>query len=347
MRTGTEEYYASSSIENEMDVRAILFPLSKSAKCSVHLPENSNQRFSPATDPSFLPSPSNSSSDDKDDIAQISSPEANVKKRYDPIVILQSEDKEKFTFGTSLKSDVVLKHPDPDPDPAARDWCWINFVHFQLYPDPDHGAVILYNESTSTFVVRPLSTKRTTCRVRPNQEVRLDCGSWRLQLGKGLDFRICIKPHSPRGELYSQLLSENAAILYGKPTQKKPKAKPRKESIEAPPPATAKSVGDEILRAGHGGVRAAARQEHLESRPPQGSLNLGEIIGKTRSAKVFKTTRNGMEVAIKVCGGSSAKLSANTWRNEVDILVKLRELDHVGTQISIITPSNITAAVYY
>jgi len=343
MRTGTGGYYASSSIENEGDVRAILFPVSKSAKYSVHLPENNNQRFSTATDPSFLPSPSNSSSDDKDDIAQISSPEANihvVKGRYDRIVILQSRDKEKFTLGTSPDSDMVLKHPD-----SVKDWCYINFVHLQLYPDPDHGAVILHNESTSTFVVQPLPTKRITRRVQPHQEGRLDCGSWRLQLGKGLDFLICIKPHSPRGELYSPLLlSENAAILYGKPTQKTTKAKHRKESIEAPPPARAKSVGDEIPRVGHRGVRAAAGQERLESRPPQGDLDLGKIIGKTRCAKVFKTTRNGMEVAIKVCRGSSAKLSANTWRNEVDIL---RKLDHVGTQISIITPSNITAAVYY
>ena len=326
MRTGTGGYHASSSIKNQADVRAILFPLSKSANYSVRLPENNNQRLSPATDP-----------------AQVSSSKANIhsiKRRYDPIVILQSQDKEKFTFGTSLDNDVVLKHPDS----AVKSWCWINFVHLQLYPDPDHGAVILHNESTSTFVVQPLSTKCTTRRVRPHQEARLDCGSWRLQLGKGLDFRICIKPHSPGEELYSQLLlSENAAILFGNPTEKKTKAKPRKEPIKAPPPATAKSVGDEIPRVGR--VCAAAGQERLESRPPQGSLDLGKIIGKTRCAKVFRATLNGMEVAIKVCREPSAKLSANTWRNEVDIL---RKLDHVGTQIFIIiTRSNVTAAVYY
>jgi len=49
------------------------------------------------------------------------------------------------------------------------------------------------------------------------------------------------------------------AILYRKPTQKTTKAKARKESIEALPPAIVKSVGDEILRAGYVGVRARAR----------------------------------------------------------------------------------------
>ena len=204
MRIETEEYYTLSSIENEIDVRAILFPLLKSVKYSVHLLENSNQRFSLATDPSFLPSPSNSSSDNKDNITQILSPEANVyniKKRYNLIIILQLEDKEKFIFSILLKSNVVLKHPNPNP--AARDQYQINFVYFQLYPNPNYSTVILYNKSTSTFIVQPLSTKRTIYKVQPNQEARLNCGSQHLQLSKGLDFRIYIKLHSPRGELYS------------------------------------------------------------------------------------------------------------------------------------------------
>ena len=58
------------------------------------------------------------------------------------------------------------------------------------------------------------------------------------------------------------------AILYRKPTQKKTKAKPRKKSIKAPPPAIVKSIGDEILRAGYRGVRTTAKQEYLKSRPP-------------------------------------------------------------------------------
>ena len=75
-------------------------------------------------------------------------------------------------------------------------------------------------------------------------------------------------------------------------------------------------------------MRAAARQEYLKSRPPQGDLDLGKIISKTRCAKVFKTIFNGIEVAIKVCRKPSAKLSAITWRNKVDIL---RKLVYIGT----------------
>jgi len=137
------------------------------------------------------------------------------------------------------------------------------------------------------------------------------------------------------------------AMLFRKPIQKTAKAKPHKESIKALLPATAKSVGDKILRVGYRRVHATARQERHKSRLSQGSLDLSEIIGRTRSATVFKTTLNGIKVVIKVCHRSSAKLSANTWRNKVDILIKLHKLDYIGTQISIITLSNITAAVYY
>jgi len=94
--------------------------------------------------------------------------------------------------------------------------------------------------------------------------------------------------------------------------QKTTKAKARKKSIKAPPPAIAKSVGDKILRAGYRGVYARARQKYLKSRPPQGSLNFGEIISKTRYAKVFKTIYNKIEVVIKVCRKSIIKLLANT-----------------------------------
>jgi hypothetical protein len=94
--------------------------------------------------------------------------------------------------------------------------------------------------------------------------------------------------------------------------QKTTKAKPHKEPIKAPLPATAKSVGEEIPKIGYKGVHTIARQKRLKSRPPQGSLDLGKIIGKTRYAKVFRATLNGIEVAIKVCHKPRVKLSANT-----------------------------------
>ena len=115
---------------------------------------------------------------------------------------------------------------------------------------------------------------------------------------------------------------------------KKTKAKPYKEFKEAPPLAIVKSMGAKIFRVGYRGVYTVAKQERLKLQPPQSFLNFGKIIGKTRCAKVFRATlNNGMEVAIKVCCKPSTKLSANMWRNEVDILYKL---DYIGTQIFII-----------
>ena len=51
------------------------------------------------------------------------------------------------------------------------------------------------------------------------------------------------------------------------------------------------------------------------------------LISKTKHANVFKATRDGMTIAVKVCRGDDIKQAANTWRNEVDILKCLR---HVG-----------------
>ena len=164
MRIGTRGYYTLSLIKNGGNVQAILFPLSKSAIYSVYLLENNNQRFSLATDPSFLLLPSNSSLDNKDNIIQILLPKANIygiKGRYNRIIILQSQEKEKFTFSILLKSNIVLKHSNLVVEGQYQ----INIIHFQLYPNPNYSVVILYNGLTSTFVVQPLPTKYITYRV--------------------------------------------------------------------------------------------------------------------------------------------------------------------------------------
>ena len=127
MRIGTKGYYTLNLIKNKGDVWAILFPISKLVKYFIHLPENNNQRFSIAIDPSFLLSPNNSSLDNKDNIAQILLPKANiyvVKGRYNQIVILQLRDKEKFILSILLDSNIVLKYPN-----LVKDWYYINFIH--------------------------------------------------------------------------------------------------------------------------------------------------------------------------------------------------------------------------
>ena len=165
MRIGTGGYYTLSLIKNRGNVQTILFPLLKLAIYSVHLLENNNWRFSLATDPSFLLLPSNSSLDNKDGITQILLPEANIysiKGRYNRIIILQLREKEKFTFGILLKSNIVLKYSNLVVEGQYQ----INIVYFQLYPNPNYSVAILYNRLTSTFVVQPLPTKYIICRVQ-------------------------------------------------------------------------------------------------------------------------------------------------------------------------------------
>ena len=164
MRTGTKGYYTSSLNKNNIDIQAIFFPLSESVNYSIYLPKNNNQRLSPATDPSFLLLLNNSSLNNKNNITQILLSKANIysiKRRYNLIFILQLQDKEKFIFSASPHSNIVFKYPNL----AVQGQCQINFIHLQLYPNPNYNAVILHNKSTSTFVVQPLSTKYSIYRV--------------------------------------------------------------------------------------------------------------------------------------------------------------------------------------
>jgi hypothetical protein len=45
--------------------------------------------------------------------------------------------------------------------------------------------------------------------------------------------------------------------------------------------------------------------------------------------QIFKATRNGIELAIKLCRHKEVDKSAKVWKNEVKILKKLARLDHV------------------
>jgi hypothetical protein len=75
MYIGTRGYYTLSLIENEIDVWAILFPLSKLVNYSICLLENNNQWLPLAID-----------------LVQVSLSKANIhgiKRRYNLIVILQ------------------------------------------------------------------------------------------------------------------------------------------------------------------------------------------------------------------------------------------------------------------
>ena len=92
----------------------------------------------------------------------------------------------------------------------------------------------------------------------------------------------------------------------------------------------------------HTGEKTATKTG-LEERPQfntngEPSFESLVTIGETAFTKVFKTIRNSTAVAVKVCRKPDSKQSADTWRNELNILT---QLDHVG-QIFELTLTELT-----
>jgi hypothetical protein len=328
---------------DQSTIRAILLPDSESAAYSTRLQENDSQVFQ--IKPSVpLPPSSNSSSEDESSILP---PETTSRKDTHvvnrrrtrsqlAIILKQSRDNERFTFGASSDNDVVLKHPDPADD----DHCYINLLHVQLYPDPDYDALELYNSSTSTFVVKSLNTPQIDKNIIPGQEARLDCGSWWLTLGKGLDFQIRIIPRTPR-ETYPgwSLISPSISPLLAKPIGKESAVRLPKREIHKTPVTSAAtsettSTRKDTLISSCGGEKAVVRREDSGIQKLPRSVGesplLREIIGETTRTTVFKAIRHEMVVAVKVCRKPEVKSSADAWKNEVRIL---RHLQHVNTEV--------------
>jgi hypothetical protein len=259
------------------------------------------------------------------------------------IVLKQMRENEKFTFGSSSNNDVVLKHLEE----SSQECCYINFLHLQLYPDPDSGALTLYNTSTSTFDVHSLSAPQFDDNVLPGQKTMIECGNWQLRLGKGLDFEIRVMPHTPEEAGHNRsLISPVTATtaLLAKPIAKAATVGPLKEKIvEAPVPSVTRPgaihirnktlIADRTAEGATTGSKAPPlRLQASHSLEP---LILGETIGKTPHTQVFKAIRNDIVVAVKMCRKPEIKSSADTWRNELEIL---RNLNHVSAKSTLYAP---------
>lgn len=339
-----------STLSKESTIRAILLPKSESAAHSVQLEENHCWSYL-YTEQETLPSPS--PSDDEDDTPTSSPPktvktDASIAKtrrgRSQPAIVLkQMRENEKFTFGSSSNNDVVLKHLEE----SSQECCYINFLHLQLYPDPDSGALTLYNTSTSTFDVHSLSAPQFDDNVLPGQKTMIECGNWQLRLGKGLDFEIRVMPHTPEEAGHNRsLISPVTATtaLLAKPIAKAATVGPLKEKIvEAPVPSVTRPgaihirnktlIADRTAEGATTGSKAPPlRLQASHSLEP---LILGETIGKTPHTQVFKAIRNDIVVAVKMCRKPEIKSSADTWRNELEIL---RNLNHVSAKSTLYAP---------
>lgn len=280
---------------------AFLSPESPSAHHSAHLPENKTKvAYVAPYQP--LPSPSSSCSEDKSWVPRtVPGPEekGNIDGSRLVIVLGQSRDDEKFDIGSGTGNDVVLRHPSP----GDQDDCYINLTHLQIYPDPDRDAMVIYNRSSSEFGAYPLRECQANM-IEPGHRATLGRGAWRLTLGTGLTFQIEIlpRPHetlcvSPKG------VSTSVERYKARYTREKPKLGAALEARPRPNP-----------------------QKEPSPEPP---IN----IAKTAFTEVFKCSRNGTAVAVKVCRKPELKHSADMWRNEIEIL---NMLDHVGRPIKFI-----------
>ena len=315
-------------------IRAILLPLSKSAAYSVHLQENRRWACLVAE---LQPPPSPCSSDDEDRGRKSSlsnTPKGapsiskdRLHKGHTAIVLRQSQENERFTFGASSNNDLVLRHPEHlDQEP-----CYINLLHFQLYPDPDYEALNLYNNSGSTFAVSPLPVPRSGDNLLPGHHARLEYGSWRLRLGSGLDFEIRIMPYTPEGTgCHTSIISPVGEISVTKSKRTREITKQPKRVISRK--SISHSTGSEaafLRRKPPASEGSKRRQEKPELQPQSFSIiaRPNETIGQSMRTQVFKAEHNGVVVAIKVCRKPELKISAETWRNELQIL---RNVHHVS-----------------
>jgi hypothetical protein len=285
-------------------IRAIIFPKSDSAVHSFSLQSNKNKGVIwPIKNSIRLLSPCEDGAHD-------------VIRHPGAILLSQSREKEKFTLGASMDNDIVLEHVDSDS--SEYNLCYINLVHIQLYPDPDHDALILYNSSTSIFGFKSIATPQVGQNILPSQETRLGRGSWQLSFGTGLDFQIKVvsRPHKETHQSWSLISPPQTPVKH---SAKGVRTVLRKNENVPPPLVSTVKEGSEMKKTG---VQSST------SLPT--SLDQHKIIFKTTRTLVYKATYKNTVVAIKMCRGSSLHNSAKNWRNELEILTRLDHVSNVG-----------------
>ena len=341
--------YISTSIENadEIDVkniqphgvRALLFPESpwafKSCR-SVLTPVSGRRR--PLPSPDTTSGEENSSDDEvkkgceEAELTQHCSPGTSHLPVSRPVILLiQSTEVYRFTLGSSPKNDIVLESKGG----------YVNLLHCCIYPHPDSDAVVLYNFSSSTFSIHPLSPG-DKIRVVPSNSVHIPYGTWRLTLGEGLCFQIRIFPRpSPEEQgCTTSLLSScktplrrPGGLRHGKDsTKKKVDVDEEKMHNSIPMSHTIQGSVGTILDQPDSTTAE-------EGKPASRNLVLARktevspsILVTTGNTQVFRVTRpNGSVFAAKVCRDREIKGAADTWNREAKTLQKLRNVSSTYT----------------
>ncbi|PVH71137.1 hypothetical protein DL98DRAFT_521254 [Cadophora sp. DSE1049] len=322
-------------------LRAILYPKSASAQYSVSLDE-SHYTLPSIVKPRLL-SPDPSSSDDEDSTEpnetnssrpsrQLSGLRRSLTQSQSVILLDQSEANEKFTLGSATANDVVLKHPNSADDNV----CYINMTHGQFCPDPDSSSIVLYNSSASLFYAQSITGPYVKRTIAKDEEATLECGRWKVVLGKGIDFEIEVLPWAPsviQGDL--ELISP-IPVVYPSPDKLRI-GSPANGPLNGTSSTPTCTIGPAL----HSNETVKSRHATKEIRFSLPTLSASTTvdppdiqIGETPVTTVVKRIRSGIVSAIKICRRPTVSGSASAWKNEMEILNRLnhtsvvRLLDH-------------------
>ena len=206
--------------------------MSRSAKHSALLPENAKDAIQVAGPKSLsssksLPSPYNSSSDEDEDQSPRRRKRCDSRQVF--LVLKQSLDTEKFTFGISRDSDVILEHPN-----SPAEVCYIHVIHLELYPDPECDGLKLCNKTLSSIFSAESFSNPKVNTIPPGQGLHLDYGSWRLNIGQGLDFQIRILPRRDHASYQNWTLIHRSTSTLLNTTRRGDELKAQAKATEKP-----------------------------------------------------------------------------------------------------------------
>ena len=310
---------------NHYGVSAILLPQTASTNYSAGLKENKAKAATVAPNQP-ISSPSLEKLDTRT-IKETEIPHSSSQVKQQVVIVLdQSSEHEKFTFGSSLQNYIVIRHPQSE----IENGCYINLTHFELYPDGNTSSLTLCNTSTVIFTVNHLpQTNRS--RIRSGQQKTLHSGVWQLHVGRNLEFLINVLPFNP-GELYNGWLQISPMEKRLKvPDAKHNPPSPRRKRTHTDAPKEKKSERPDRVKDTQKKRETEIREVGSGSKSESGQA-LPEprcAIGLTTFTEVFRVVRGEVVVAVKVCRNTDRKKAADMWRNEMSLL---KQLDHVGYQ---------------
>lgn len=187
---------------------------------------------------------------------------------------------------------------------------------------------MLYNSSASLFYAHSITGPYVKRTIAKDEEATLDCGRWKVVLGKGIDFEIEVLPWAPsviQGDLE---LIFPILVVYPSPDKLRIRS-----PANGPLNGTSSTPTCTIGPALHSNETVKSRHATKEIRFPLPTLSASTTVdppdiqtGETPVTTVVKRIRSGMVSAIKICRRPTVSGSASAWKNEMEILNRLNHV---------------------